>query len=55
MPVTPPGATVAMNVTVWPTFEGLADDTSEVVVVKRSTDWITAAGAMLGLNAVSPL
>ncbi len=35
--------TVAVNVTVWPTLDGLAEEARAIVVETRVTDWVTTA------------
>jgi hypothetical protein len=45
--------TVAVNVTLCPGVDGLADDTSAVVVAARPTDWFNAAEALV-TKAASP-
>ena len=46
-------ATVAVNVTGWPTGTGLAEDVSEVAVFARFTTW-TRPGDVLPLKLVLP-
>jgi hypothetical protein len=50
MPVTVPlycGATLAVNVTFCPEFDGFGDDTKPVVVEAWSTTWLTTFDVLL--------
>ena len=49
----PPLVTVAVNVTDWPTVDGLTEDVSTVAVAARCTTWVTEP--LLGWNAGVPL